>query len=85
MAQATAKKSVRKWRLPVLEGILPLDRKRIPTDLIAGATLAALAIPEVMGYTNDRRYAGHHRALHDPDSDRGVRTAGVVSTPGRWR
>ena len=41
----------RKWRLPVLEGILPLDRKRIPTDLIAGATLAALAIPEVMGYT----------------------------------
>jgi sulfate permease, SulP family len=51
MSQATAKKSARTWRLPVLEGILPLDRQRIPTDLIAGATLAALAIPEVMGYT----------------------------------
>ena len=51
MVQAAAKKTARKWRFPVLEGILPLDRKRIPTDLIAGATLAALAIPEVMGYT----------------------------------
>ncbi|MEI7814049.1 MAG: SulP family inorganic anion transporter [Coriobacteriia bacterium] len=51
MVQAVAKKTARKWRFPVLEGILPLDRQRIPTDLIAGATLAALAIPEVMGYT----------------------------------
>ena len=51
MAQAATKKAAQKWRFPVLEGILPLDRKRIPTDLIAGATLAALAIPEVMGYT----------------------------------
>ena len=32
-------------------GILPIDRARIPVDVIAGATLAALAIPEVMGYT----------------------------------
>jgi MFS superfamily sulfate permease-like transporter len=38
-------------RIPVLEGILPLDRKRVPVDVIAGITLAALAIPEVMGYT----------------------------------
>ena len=37
-------------RLPVLEGVLPLDRRRIPTDLLAGTTLAALGIPEVMGY-----------------------------------
>ena len=37
--------------LPILDGIMPIDRARIPTDLIAGATLAALAIPEVMGYT----------------------------------
>lgn len=37
-------------RFPVLEGILPLDRQRIPTDVIAGITLAALGIPEVMGY-----------------------------------
>jgi SulP family sulfate permease len=40
-----------RWRLPVLEGILPLDKPRIPADVIAGLTLAALAIPEVMGYT----------------------------------
>jgi sulfate permease, SulP family len=34
-----------------LQGILPLDRRRLPRDLLAGVTLAALAIPEVMGYT----------------------------------
>jgi SulP family sulfate permease len=34
-----------------LGGILPLDRSRLPTDILAGITLAALAIPEVMGYT----------------------------------
>jgi high affinity sulfate transporter 1 len=33
------------------QGLLPLDRARIPADAIAGVTLAALAIPEVMGYT----------------------------------
>ena len=40
-----------KRRLPILEGILPFDRARLPTEIIAGATLAALAMPEVMGYT----------------------------------
>ena len=39
-------------RLPILEGILPIDRKRIPMDIAAGVTLAALGIPEVMGYTS---------------------------------
>src|SRR6188768_1985570 len=39
-------------RFQVLEGILPLDRKRIPMDIAAGVTLAALGIPEVMGYAN---------------------------------
>ena len=39
-------------RLPVLEGIRPLDRTRIPMDIAAGVTLAALGIPEVMGYTS---------------------------------
>lgn len=34
-----------------LQGILPLDRRQLPRDVLAGATLAALAIPEVMGYT----------------------------------
>ena len=35
----------------ILGGLLPLDPARLPSDMIAGATLAALAIPEVMGYT----------------------------------
>ena len=36
--------------LALFAGLLPLDRGRLPLDVIAGATLAALAIPEVMGY-----------------------------------
>jgi len=40
-----------KRRLPILEGILPFDKARLPTEIIAGATLAALAMPEVMGYS----------------------------------
>src|SRR5262245_16854649 len=39
-------------RLPIREGILPLDPSRIPSEAIAGATLAALAIPETMGYAS---------------------------------
>ena len=35
----------------ILGGLLPLAPARLPTDIVAGATLAALAIPEVMGYT----------------------------------
>ncbi len=37
-------------KFPVLEGILPIRKDQIPLDIIAGITLAALAIPEVMGY-----------------------------------
>jgi sulfate permease, SulP family len=35
----------------ILEGILPINTRQVPLDIIAGITLAALAIPEVMGYT----------------------------------
>ena len=35
----------------ILQGFLPIDRTQIPADIIGGVTLAALAIPEVMGYT----------------------------------
>ncbi len=38
-------------RVPVFQGILPIKGSQVPTDIIAGLTLAALAIPEVMGYT----------------------------------
>jgi sulfate permease, SulP family len=34
-----------------LQGILPIDRSRISIEVVAGITLACLAIPEVMGYT----------------------------------
>src|SRR5512136_1290144 len=37
--------------LPILGGILPIVPAQIPADIIAGITLAAIAIPEVMGYT----------------------------------
>ncbi|HEY8570714.1 SulP family inorganic anion transporter [Microbulbifer sp.] len=35
---------------PVLLGIRPLGARQIPAEMLAGITLAALAIPEVMGY-----------------------------------
>ncbi len=35
---------------PVLQGLLPLRRAQLPRDLVAGVTLAALGIPEVLGY-----------------------------------
>lgn len=34
-----------------LNGLMPTKKKNISTEMIAGVTLAALAIPEVMGYT----------------------------------
>ena len=36
--------------LPLFQGILPVKRSQVPADIAAGITLAALAIPEVMGY-----------------------------------
>ena len=39
------------FRLPILQGVLPIKASQVPTEIIAGITLAALAIPEVMGYT----------------------------------
>ncbi len=36
--------------LPILQGIRPIQASHISTELIAGATLAALGIPEVLGY-----------------------------------
>ncbi|MFN2235135.1 MAG: SulP family inorganic anion transporter [Anaerolineales bacterium] len=37
-------------RLPIMRGLLPIRWSEIPGEGIAGLTLAALAIPEVMGY-----------------------------------
>ena len=44
-----------RWRgwlgvLPVMRGVLPIERSRVSADVLAGITLAALGIPEVLGY-----------------------------------
>jgi high affinity sulfate transporter 1 len=41
----------RPHRIPLLQGLLPFNRANLPHDILAGITLAALGIPEVMGYT----------------------------------
>jgi SulP family sulfate permease len=33
-----------------MEGLLPIDRSRVPAEALAGLTLAAVGIPEVLGY-----------------------------------
>src|SRR5210317_2086813 len=49
MSEANSK--TKGFHLPVMEGLLPIKGSQVPTEIIAGLTLAALAIPEVMGYT----------------------------------
>ena len=39
------------WRRFLLQGLLPFNRRQLLPDILAGLTLAALGIPEVMGYT----------------------------------
>ncbi len=46
-----AKTEAKGFRFPIFEGLLPIKASQVPTEIIAGITLAALAIPEVMGYT----------------------------------
>ena len=38
-------------RFSFMQGVLPINAAQIPAEIIAGITLAAIAIPEVMGYT----------------------------------
>jgi SulP family sulfate permease len=47
---AIDKAEPKKSRLPIMQGILPIVSTQVPIDIVAGITLAALAIPEVMGY-----------------------------------
>src|SRR5829696_2272764 len=48
----TRERVAAKQRGWLMQGILPIQRARIAPDVIAGITLAALGIPEVMGYAN---------------------------------
>ena len=49
---AKPKKARRHFPVQLLEGMRPFEKKRFPTEIVAGITLACLAIPEVMGYTS---------------------------------
>jgi high affinity sulfate transporter 1 len=53
MSTVTAKPEESSWwkSLPILQGLLPLNKAQLGPDIMAGITLAALGIPEVMGYT----------------------------------
>jgi SulP family sulfate permease len=46
------KKARRHFPVKLLEGMRPFEKKRFPMEIVAGITLACLAIPEVMGYTS---------------------------------
>src|SRR5215510_5699786 len=37
--------------LPLFQGLLPFNKSNLPGDIMGGVILAALGIPEVMGYT----------------------------------
>ena len=50
MVLVRAPEFIRRYHL--LQGILPFDTAQVPAEILAGITFAALAIPEVMGYTN---------------------------------
>ena len=43
--------ATQKFRFGLLQGVLPINSSQMSREIIAGLTLAALGIPEVMGYT----------------------------------
>src|ERR1700740_1662783 len=49
-ADASADRSTRGWRLPLFESTHPLNRSAVAANLTAGISLAALNIPQAMGY-----------------------------------
>jgi MFS superfamily sulfate permease-like transporter len=49
-AQTTNQNGGGRWRLPLFESVLPLDRSALAANLAAGISLAAMNIPQAMGY-----------------------------------
>src|SRR5246127_3302144 len=49
-AEAPVDKPPKGWRLPLFESIQPLNRSALVANLAAGVSLAALNIPQAMGY-----------------------------------
>ncbi len=43
--------NTKNFEIPILQGIIPVDKTGLGRDILAGFTLAALAIPGTMGYT----------------------------------
>jgi sulfate permease, SulP family len=48
---ASAKSAAKGFQFHMLQGILPIQSSRVPAEIVAGITLAALNIPQAMGYT----------------------------------
>ena len=51
-------------RISLLGGLRPFSRSGAVRDAVAGATLASMNIPQVLGYAH-RWHARRHRALHN--------------------
>lgn len=49
-AQTTNQKAGGRWRLQLFQSVLPLDRSGLVANLAAGISLAAMNIPQAMGY-----------------------------------
>ena len=69
----------------VLQGIRPFDKSRLSSDVVAGVTLAALAIPEVMGYTKIAGTPVITGPLHDPAARGRLRGPRLLAPPRRRR
>ncbi len=48
---ASARTAGKGFQFPMLQGILPIQPSQVPADIVAGITLAALNIPQAMGYS----------------------------------
>lgn len=46
-----SKLEARRWCWSLFQGIRPYDRSRLTADILAGITLAAMNIPQAIGYT----------------------------------
>ena len=46
-----SKPEANRWRWSLFQGVLPYDRSRLAADILAGVTLAAMNIPQAIGYT----------------------------------
>jgi hypothetical protein len=72
-------------RLPVLEGLLLIGTSLLGPDALAGVTLAALAVPEVLGYASIAGMPVVTGLYTNDGSDGGVRAAGVLPASGGCR